>query len=263
MRNIEIFKKHLREKRAVKIDCGMDNFDLELIKKVALSAQEALASAIDVPASKDVIKVAKENTRLTIFASSIHPFKLLEAVKAGADAIEIGNYESLYKEGTFLSANDVYEIAMEVIDLTKKFNPYICVTIPAHLDITEQVELAKKLELIGVDLIQTESYARKEAVHIKGSADSAKTSIMNTMEISENIGIPVMTSSGLSPQTVPLAFVSGAQAVSIDACVTKMDTKVGMVAIIRNIVGSIAFNRQASQELKNESIKMEFSSPYL
>ena len=37
MTRIETFKQHLTEKRAVKIIAGIDNFDIENIKKVVLN----------------------------------------------------------------------------------------------------------------------------------------------------------------------------------------------------------------------------------
>ena len=69
-----------------------------------------------------------------------------------------------------------------------------------------------------------------------------------------------MSASGLTPETVPLAFAAGARAVGVGSCVNKMDTQVGMIAMVRNIVGSVAANRQASRELAEESSRMEVSS---
>ena len=70
----------------------------------------------------DMLKIAKENTKLPIFASSIQPFALLNAVRAGADAVEIGNYENLYKINSSLSADEVYEITLETMDLVSKYD---------------------------------------------------------------------------------------------------------------------------------------------
>ena len=260
MRNMEVFKKHLREKRAVKIISGINNFDLEKVKQVAIAAQSGLASAVDVAASADVVKVAKQHTKLAVFASSIHPFKLLEAVKAGADAIEIGNFEALYKEGIYLSADDIYEITVEAMDLTQKYDPFVCVTIPGHIDVEEQIKLAQKLEILGVDLLQTEGVSKVYDRGAKGLLDAAKATIGNTLELSQQVGIPIMSASGLTPQTVPLAFAAGASAVGVGSCVNRLDTQVGMIAMVRNIVGSIAYNRQASREIEKASKNMEYSS---
>lgn len=98
MKRIDLFKKHLEEKRAVKIIAGIDNFDAENVKNVVLAAEKAGASAVDVSASEEIINIAKENTSLPVFVSSIVPEDLAMAVKAGADAIEIGNFDALYKK---------------------------------------------------------------------------------------------------------------------------------------------------------------------
>ena len=58
MRSIEVFKRHLREKRAIKIISGIDNYDLENVKKVVSAAQMGLASAVDVACDKAVFDVA-------------------------------------------------------------------------------------------------------------------------------------------------------------------------------------------------------------
>ena len=94
MRNIEVFKRHLREKRAVKIIAGIDNYDLESVRNVSKAAQLGLASAVDVAANEEVIKAARQNTKLPIFVSSVEPFKLAKAAQWGADAIEIGNFDA-------------------------------------------------------------------------------------------------------------------------------------------------------------------------
>lgn len=252
MRNTDVFRKHLREKRAVQvIDYGSD---LENIKKVATAAQAGMASSVCVDARKETVNVAKENTRLPIFVASHNPFKLLEGMKAGASGIVIGNYNKLYEQNVLLTVDDIYEITVEAMNLTKKFNPFVSVTIPGYMDSKDQVKLAKKLEIIGVDLLQTEGSQRFQSRAIKGSINSAKISIGNTMELVDSVNLPIMTTSGLTEDSVPLAFSAGARGVGVGSCINKMDTQIGMTTMVRNIVGSIAFNRRSSRELREESI---------
>ncbi len=258
MRTTEVFRKHLRERRAVQvIDYG---FDLENIKRVATAAQQGMASSVCVSASKDTIRVARENTRLTVFAASYNPFRLQEAMKEGADGIFIGNYSDIYKKDILLGVKDVYEMAVEAITLTKSFKPFVGVTIPGYLDTEKQIELARKLEILGVDIVQTEGSVKYQSRAIKGSYDAAKISIANTLDLADTIGLPVMTSGGLTENTVPSAFTSGARAVGVGSCINKMDTQIGMTAMVRNIVGSIAYNKRASRELREESLRMEIPS---
>lgn len=255
MRKIDVFKKHLRENRAVKIISGIDNYNTTLVKKVAIAAQSGLASAIDVSANEEVIKVAKANTKLPIFVSSIHPFALANAVKWGADAVEVGNFEALYKQNQTLSADEVYEITLETMNLVGS-DIFVCVTIPGHLDIAEQIELAKKLEILGVDLIQTEGVAKNStsAHGSMGLIEIAKNTIANTMELSRQVGVPVMAASGLTPNTVPMAFAAGASAVGVGSCVNKLDTQIAMIATVRNIVGSVGYRNPIIQEIQSGAL---------
>ena len=95
---IDLFKQHLIEKRAVKIIAGIDNFDIENIKKVVTAAQTANASAVDICAKPEIISEIREMTDMPIFVSSIVPSELVKAVELGADAIELGNFDVLYKK---------------------------------------------------------------------------------------------------------------------------------------------------------------------
>jgi len=248
---IEIFKKHLREKRAVKIIAGINNYNLDNVAKVCRAAQMGHASAVDIAADKEVYKVARKNTKLPIFVSSIHPFELLDAVKWGADAIEIGNFDALYKENRSFSAEEVYDIVLETMSLVSKYDIFTCVTIPGNIDVSEQIELAKKLEILGVDLIQTEG--------LKQSSDStnpsahlvsyAQATIANTLELMHHISTPIMSASGITAQTTPLAFASGASAVGVGSAVNKLNSEVEMAATVMAIVGSISHRNSINHEM--------------
>jgi putative N-acetylmannosamine-6-phosphate epimerase len=242
MKKIEVFKKHLREKRAIKVISGIDNYNEALVKKVAIAAQSGLASALDVAAREDIIKVAKANTKLPIFASSTQPFALLNAVRAGADAIEIGNYEALYKTNASLTAEEVYEITLETMDLVSKYDTFISVTIPGTLAIEDQIELAQRLEILGIDLIQTEGVAQV--------SQKAQSTISNTLELIKRVNVPVMTASGLTPETVPMAFAAGASAVGVGSCINKLDTQIAMIAAVRQIVGSVAYRNKVMGDIR-------------
>lgn len=251
MRNIDIFKKHLRERRAVKVISGIDNFDINSVKNVAKAAQLGLASAVDVAADEAVIKAAKQNTHLPVFASSVEPFKLAKAVQWGADAIEIGNFDALYKKGFDFGADDVYEIALETLTLTPN-GVFTCVTIPGNIEIQEQIELASKLELLGIDLIQTEGSkigAIEKAKTAQEFLNIAKVTISNTMEIAKHVGVPIMTASGVNSDTAPLAFAAGASAVGVGSAVNKQETQIAMISAVRKIVGSISYRDEFRKDL--------------
>jgi len=256
MRNLEIFKRHLKEKRAVKIIAGIDNFDINTVISVCRAAQIGLASAVDVSANEEVIKAAKRATKLPVFVSSIKPFSLKKAVQWGADAIEIGNFDALYKDGVEFGADEVYEITLETMNLCEKDNIFTCVTVPGCISVEEQINLAKKLELLGVDLIQTEGVKPMKAVKGAPAADLltvAQKTIANTMEIAGSVSIPVMTASGITPQTAPLAFAAGASAVGAGSCVNKLKTQIAMAQTVRELVGSVAYKNVIEQETRQNA----------
>lgn len=240
MKRIDLFKKHLAEKRAVKIIAGIDNFDIENVKSVITAAEQAGASAVDISAKEEIIEMAKKNTTLPIFVSSIVPEDLAMAVKAGADAIEIGNFDALYKKGMRMSALEILDIVNETLKLIGNSKVFICVTVPGHIEIGEQISLAKALEELNIDLIQTEGAATVDAQSngARGLLETAQVSIANTIELARNVEIPVMTASGLTPTTVALAFAAGASAVGVGSCINKLRSEIEMIATASSIVES-------------------------
>ncbi len=241
MSRIDIFKKHLDEKRAIKVIAGIDNHDLELARKVVYAAEQANASAVDVSFDKDIIAMAKEVTQLPVFVSSINPVELKEAVDFGADAIEIGNFDTLYKKGTRISAKEVLRIAEETFKLLGNTKTFVCATVPGHLNITERIELAIRLEEMGVDLIQTEGAATTKSTKpgTRGLLEIAEVSIANTIELTRNVSIPVMTASGISSISAPMAFAAGASAIGVGSCINKCGNLLAMMAAARSVVESV------------------------
>jgi len=238
MKRIDLFKKHLNEKRAVKVIAGIDNFDIENVKKVIVAANQAGASAIDICASREIIEIARELTELPIIVSSIKPEELADAIRWGADAIELGNFDALYKDGLRMSADEVLELTRRTMSLINKSETFISVTIPGHISVAEQINLARNLEEMGVDLIQTEGAAisNVQSEGARGLMETAQVSIANTIEIARNIEIPVMTASGITSTTAALAFAAGASAIGVGSCINKMDSTLSMVAVARSIV---------------------------
>ena len=241
MKRINLFKKDLDAKKAVKIIAGIDNFDMDRVRSVVIAADRAGASAVDVSANEEIIKMAKETTSLPVFVSSIVPEDLAMAVKAGADAIEIGNFDALYKKGMRMSAMEILDIVKETLALIGKSNVFVCVTVPGHIDVASQIALAKELEELNIDLIQTEGAATVDAQSegARGLLETASVSIANTIELARNVDIPVMTASGLTTTTVPMAFAAGASAVGVGSCVNKLKSEIEMIAAATAIVESV------------------------
>ncbi|MBS4760998.1 MAG: DUF561 domain-containing protein [Clostridium sp.] len=238
MKRINSFKRDLEAKKAVKIIAGIDNFDMERVRNVVMAADKAGASAVDVSANEEIIKMAKETTSLPVFVSSIVPEDLAMAVRAGADAIEIGNFDALYKKGLRMSASEILDIVKETLSLVKKSNIFVCVTVPGHIDVSSQIALAKELEELNIDLIQTEgaAIANAHSEGARGLLETAQVSIANTIELARNVEIPVMTASGLTATTVKMAFAAGASAVGVGSCVNKLNSQIEMIATATAIV---------------------------
>ena len=233
MSRIDLFRQHLTEKRAVKIIAGIDNFDIENIKKVVTSAEQAGASAVDICAKPEIISEIREMTDMPIFVSSVVPSELVKAVEMGADAIELGNFDALYKKGMSFSAEKVLSL-VKVSDS----DIFFCVTIPGEISINEQIELARKLETMGIDLIQTEGHYSSDSVSdgARGLMERAELTLSNTIELSRNIDLPIMTATAINPTTAPFAFAAGASAIGCGSCINKMDSTLSMMATAKSLV---------------------------
>ena len=253
MKRITSFRKDLEAKKAVKIIAGIDNFDMDRVRNVVIAADKAGASAVDVAAKEEIIKMAKETTSLPIFVSSIVPQDLAMAVKAGADAIEVGNFDALYKKGMRMSAEEILDIVKETLALIGNSNVFVCVTVPGHIDISSQIALAKELEALNIDLIQTEGAAtvHTTAEGARALLETARVSIANTIELVRNVDIPVMTASGLTTTTVPMAIAAGASAVGVGSCVNKLNSEIEMIAAATAIVEAVKGCAVAEKESVN------------
>ena len=250
MSRIESFKIALEEKRAVKIIAGIDNFDMESVKKVVKSAEVAGASAVDICANPEIISMVREMTSMPIFVSSIVPEELAKAVELGADAIELGNFDALYKKGMSFSASQVLNLAKRTMDLVSGSDIFFCVTIPGELEISEQISLARELESMGIDLIQTEGHFSAEPSNgAKGLLERAELTLSNTIELSRNIELPIMTATGINPTTASMAFAAGASAIGCGSCVNKLDSEISMIAVSKSLVEIASKNASKIMEL--------------
>lgn len=254
MSRIDLFKQALNEKRAVKIIAGIDNFDMNNVRNVVIAAQQAGASAVDICADREIISAVREMTDLPLFVSSIKPQELAMAVSMGADAIELGNFDALYKHGISMSAHQVMDLVRETLSLINKEEVFFSVTIPGSLEISEQIEMARELESMGIDLIQTEGHYSSEEIPsgVRGLVERAELTISNTIELTRNVEIPIMTATGINPTTASLAFAAGASAIGCGSCVNKLDSEISMIAVSKSLV-EIA-SRNAVQSRQHELV---------
>ena len=238
MSRIDLFKEHLSAHRAVKIIAGIDNFDMDNVKKVVNAAEAAGASAVDICADEHIINEVRNMTDMPIFVSSIVPSELVRAVELGADAIELGNFDVLYKKGISFTKDDVIRLVDETISLLGGEKVFFSVTVPGEISIADQIELARHLEERGVDLIQTEGHfsADHQADGVRGLMERAELTISNTIELARNIEMPIMTATGINPTTAPFAFAAGASAIGCGSCINKMNSEISMIATAKQLV---------------------------
>lgn len=246
MKRIELFKQALSEKRALKVISGINNFDLNRAEMVISSAIEANATAIDVAATDEILSLAtrlikEANSDITLFASSVNAIELANAVNVHhVDAIELGNFDALYKEGFSLTSSQIIDIVNETLSMIseRRSEVLFSVTIPGSMVISEQISLARKLEEMNIDLIQTEGYV-SQVNNFEGARawlNRAELTISNTLELSKNIETPIMTASNINTTTAQFAFAAGASAIGCGSCINRLESKISMLAVISNLV---------------------------
>ena len=125
-------------------------------------------------------------------------------------------------------------------------NVPLSVTVPHTMPIDKQVDLAKKLSEEGADIIQTEGgiSSRPYSSGIQGLFEKSVPTLAVTYAISQefkkqSVEIPIMSASGLSQVTCPLAISCGASAVGVGSAVNKLDDLVSMVAVVRGLKESL------------------------
>ena len=190
------FQQALAQKKALKVIAGIANHDVNQVLTVIKAANQTDAQAIDVSAQKDVLTAARQATSKMLFASSIVVSELVKAGTLGADAVELGNFDALYAQGVFITAEEVLQLGQDLMtQLGGK--TFVCVTIPGHLSTDTQIQLAQKLESLGVNLIQTEGAIRQMASEPKTAEISSdakfERTLANTQAIAQAVRIPVMT----------------------------------------------------------------------
>ncbi|MGY6529820.1 MAG: DUF561 domain-containing protein [Cyanobacterium sp.] len=246
--SLKNLKNAIAQKKALKVISGLNNFDLANVKAVCKAAELGGATFVDICADVEIIKAVKKSINLPVCVSAVEPQLLVSAVEAGADLVEIGNFDSFYAQGINFSAEDVLNLTRQTRALLP--NILLSVTVPHTLALDEQVELAQALEAAGADIIQTEGGTSSNPIHsgILGLIEKASPTLAAAHAISRAVEIPVLCASGLSDVTVPMAIATGASGVGVGSAVNKLNDEVAMIAVVRNLgealhqskVGSVA-----------------------
>lgn len=225
--------------RALKIISGLQNFDAERVTAIAQAAEQGGATFVDIAAAPELVRRVKQVTHLPVCVSAVEPEKFVACVAAGANLIEIGNFDSFYAQGRRFEAEEV----LALTHVTRRLLPEIMlsVTVPHILTLDQQVQLAEELVKAGADVIQTEGGTSSEPTHAGtlGLVEKAAPTLAAAYEISRAVSVPVLCASGLSSVTAPLAIAAGAAGIGVGSAINQLNSEVAMVAAVRSLVEAL------------------------
>lgn len=229
----------LQNRRALKVISGLNNFDSQKVLAVVKAAQAGGATFVDIACDRQLIQQVKQAIDLPVCVSAVEAELLAEAVKAGADLVEIGNFDSFYAQGRRFEATEVLALTQN----TRQLLPHtlLSVTVPHILALDEQVKLAEALVEAGADLIQTEGGTSSAPSHggVMGLMEKAVPTLAAAHCIAQAVSVPVLCASGLSSVTVPLAIAAGASGVGVGSAVNQLNDELAMVATVRSLVEAL------------------------
>ena len=226
--------------QALKVISGLANFDADRVATIVRAAERGGATFVEIAADPDLVRCCKAETRLPVCVSAVEPEKFVSAITAGADLIEIGNFDSFYAQGRRFEAEEVLALTQQTRALLP--DVLLSVTVPHVLSLDAQVSLAEALVAAGADIIQTEGGTSSTPTHAGtlGLIEKAAPTLAAASEISRAVAVPVLCASGLSSVTVPLAIAAGAAGVGVGSAINKLDSEIEMIAVVRSLVEALA-----------------------
>jgi hypothetical protein len=226
--------------RALKIISGLTNLERDRVAAVVKAADRGGATFVDIAADAGLVQLARQLTSLPLCVSAVEPECFVPAVVAGADLIEIGNFDAFYAQGRRFEAPEVLALTQQTRALLPTIT--LSVTVPHILNLDHQVELAQELVKAGADLIQTEGGTSSQPRHAGtlGLIEKAAPTLAAAYEISRAVPVPVLCASGLSNVTAPLAIAAGAAGVGVGSAINQLNSEVAMIAAVRSLVEALA-----------------------
>jgi hypothetical protein len=229
-----------KQGNALKIISGLTNFEADRVAATVKAADRGGATFVDIAADPALVRMAKQLTHLPVCVSAIEPEAFVRAVDAGADLIEIGNYDAFYAQGRRFEAAEVLELTRQ----TRLLLPTITlsVTVPYTLELDQQVQLAEAVVQAGADIIQTEGGTSSQPVHAGtlGLIEKAAPTLAAAYEISRAVAVPVLCASGLSSVTAPMAIAAGASGIGVGSAINKLNSDVAMIAAVQSLVEALS-----------------------
>ena len=228
------------QSRVLKVITGLNNFDAQRVAATVKAADRGGATFVDIAADRDLVRLTRSLTNMPICVSAVEPEQFVTAVEAGADLIEIGNFDSFYARGRRFEAEEVLELTHQTRSLLPDIT--LSVTVPHILTLDRQVQLAEELVQAGADIIQTEggTSSQPRSAGTLGLIEKAAPTLAAAYEISRAVSVPVLCASGLSSVTVPMAIAAGASGVGVGSAINQLNDQVAMVAVVRSLVEALA-----------------------
>nr|YP_009396561.1 hypothetical protein [Vertebrata australis]ARW65747.1 hypothetical protein [Vertebrata australis] len=271
---MKVFNSRLQEafqtKSVLKVITGIHNTNIQQVMKIAKAAELSNATYLDVASNTYLVKMLKSFSRLPICISSIDPVDIYNGVSSGADLVEIGNYDFFYDQGIYLNKEQILELSKEIKCLV--YNVDICVTIPYYLNLADQISLAKDLQLLGINFIQTEGISKinctKFDINLTKSPSSFYNlhnsfipSLLSTYFISEFIDLPIIAASGYKNIFGPIAKFYGAYGIGIGSAVYKEIDIISMSNYINQTYNSLSLfsSLNSFSDIESELSKLPFS----
>lgn len=233
------FKDAFRDASALKIISGLTNLDHQNVADVVRAAEQGGATFVDIAADADLVRLVRGLINLPICVSAVEPAKFVSAVAAGADLIEIGNFDAFYAQGRRFEGPEVLALTRETRALLPEVT--LSVTVPHILTLDAQVQLAEALVSAGADIIQTEGGTSSAPVHsgTLGLIEKAAPTLAAAHAISRAVSVPVLCASGITDVTAPMALAAGAAGVGVGSAVHKLNDPLAMVAAVRSLAESM------------------------
>ncbi|CAN1211048.1 DUF561 domain-containing protein [Tumidithrix helvetica PCC 7403] len=234
-----------KNRSALKIISGLQNFDPTSVRMVTQAATYGDATFVDIAADANLVNIAKTYGDLPVCVSAVDSAALAAAVAVGADLVELGNYDSFYPQGRLFTADEVIELTKQTRALLP--NIALSVTVPHTLPLDQQVSLAEQLVACGADIIQTEGGTSSAPTHsgTLGLIEKATPTLAAAYAISRAVSVPVLCASGLSNVTAPMAIASGASGVGVGSAVNQLTDEISMIAVVRSLREALAMNLAA------------------
>ena len=171
--------------------------------------------------------------------SSIIPKQIFKCIEKGIEIIEIGNFDAFYSQSMHFNLQDIKNISKQIKTNYPKVT--ICTTLPYTLSVKEQVELAKFLEFIGIDLIQTEGTINNKSINTRTNLKLQKvnSTLLTTYNLSKLVNIPIIAASGICKNNAKSALLYGASGVGIKTAVSNEKGLENKIKLIKSIKWSM------------------------